>query len=135
MQMECRMRAIVVDNFFLLPVSDFLRSFVPVPVAALHCASVSTLQQRLSHPSGQHFLAHELVPRRKALSTKIAQRCSHCNKHLVKPGPGASKPTFEIHMAAVSFIPTVTIAQFPPLRVDEETDIMYVGDANRRCCR
>ena len=87
---------------------------------------VSTLQQRLSHPSGQHFLTHSLLPRRKALSTKLAQRCSHCHKHLVKPGPGASKPSFEIHMPAVSFIPAVTIAQFPPLSVGEETDIMSV---------
>jgi hypothetical protein len=103
-----------------VPVSDFLLFLVLVR------AAVSTLQQRLSHPSGQHFLTHSLLPRRKALSTKLAQRCSHCHKHLVKPGPGASKPSFEIHMPAVSFIPAVTIAQFPPLSVGEETDIMSV---------
>jgi hypothetical protein len=91
---------------------------------------VASLQQRLAHPSTQLVRSRGLPPRRKALATKVAHRCNHCHKHLVKPGPGAAKPTFEILLAALSFIPTVTIAQFQPLRVGVATDITSVKAQN-----
>lgn len=84
---------------------------------------VSTLAQRLAHPATQHVQARCLPPRRKPLATKVAHRCRSCHKHLVKPGPGASKASFEILQAALAFVPCVTVAPFENLRVGSTADI------------
>jgi len=79
--------------------------------------TVSTLQQRLSHPSSQGLYISSLLPRRKALITKLSSRCSSCNCFLIKHGPSASNPKFEINTCAINFLPTITVGEYPPLQV------------------
>jgi len=125
-------------SHYTLPTEPVTNEITPIPLALLghfnqekeekpHAVDdISTLDQRLSHPSSlasHSFLSSHLLPLRHPLSSKISHRCPSCMKFLVKPAPGASKANFEFQMAATSYIPTITIGQFPPLTVGETTDL------------
>jgi dynactin-4 len=90
-----------------------------------HLYEISNLSQRLASPSVQSAVLAQFYPRRKQLLTKLAHRCKKCSKYVVKPGPGAGKISFEIHQAALSTLPTLTIAPFTsPLAVKTPQQII-----------
>ncbi|KAI9595670.1 dynactin p62 family-domain-containing protein [Syncephalis fuscata] len=85
---------------------------------------VPTLQQRHSHPSEQPFNISALQPERIHLRVKRSKRCRSCRIMIIKPDQKAMSTQFKIKMMAIHYVPNITIAQLPTLRVGETTRIV-----------
>jgi len=69
--------------------------------------SEPTLQQRLTHNVSTPV--QKIYPKRTPLRSKLALRCPHCHKYVLKPSPAISRVKFEINFAALHVLPSLSL--------------------------
>nr|XP_019533956.2 dynactin subunit 4-like [Aedes albopictus] len=77
--------------------------------------NITTLQQRLSHPSKQPFTVNKLFPQHKLLSIKRSLRCRQCDHNVIKSEYNPSSIKYRIAMFAAYHVPEVRIVRCEPL--------------------
>ncbi|PRP87410.1 hypothetical protein PROFUN_00621 [Planoprotostelium fungivorum] len=71
-------------------------------------SNVTTLEQRITHPSIQTRDSRKLIPMRKALISRRSKRCGECEQILIKPDLNPVKIEFKRQWTALQYVPKST---------------------------
>lgn len=77
--------------------------------------SVTTLKQRLQHPSTQPLTVKNLYPQHKSISIKRSLRCKQCEHNVIKPEFNPPSIKYRIQLFASAHMPEVRLVRAPKI--------------------
>lgn len=97
--------SVATDEIDELPATIFTQ---PVNLKA-----ITTLKQRLRHPSCQPASVHNLYPQHKPISIKRSLRCKQCEHNVIKPEFNPPSIKYRIQLFASAHMPDVRLIKCP----------------------
>lgn len=86
--------------------------------------NITTLKQRLNHPSVQPYIVSNLYPLNKNLSIKRSLRCRQCEHNIIKPEYNPVSVKYRIQLFAAYHVPEVRLIRCGPLQEGVSTQIL-----------
>lgn len=93
-------------------------------VKEIQLSNITTLKQRLTHPSVQPFTVSNLYPLNKNLSIKRSLRCRQCEHNIIKPEYNPVSVKYRIQLFASYHVPEVRLMKCGPLEAGVSTQIL-----------
>lgn len=93
-------------------------------VKEIHLSNITTLKQRLTHPSVQPYTVNNLYPLNKNLSIKRSLRCRQCEHNIIKPEYNPVSVKYRIQLFASYHVPEVRLMKCGPLEAGVSTQIL-----------
>lgn len=90
----------------------------------LTLSNITTLKQRLNHPSVQPVTVANLYPLNKNLSIKRSLRCRQCEHNIIKPEYNPASVKYRIQLFASYHVPEVRLMKCGPLEAGISTQIL-----------
>lgn len=87
-------------------------------------SNITTLKQRLNHPSVQPSTVNNLYPLNKNLSIKRSLRCRQCEHNIIKPEYNPVSVKYRIQLFANYHVPEVRLMKCGPLNAGVSTQIL-----------
>lgn len=79
----------------------------------INLKSITTLKQRLQHPSNQPAVVKNLYPQHKSISIKRSLRCKQCEHNVIKPEFGPAVIKYRIQLFASAHMPDIRLIKCP----------------------
>lgn len=90
----------------------------------INLSNITTLKQRLNHPSVQPCTVSNLYPLNKNLSIKRSLRCRQCEHNIIKPEYNPVSVKYRIQLFASYHVPEVRLMKCEPLETGVSTQIL-----------
>lgn len=90
----------------------------------INLSNITTLKQRLNHPSVQPCTVSNLYPLNKNLSIKRSLRCRQCEHNIIKPEYNPVSVKYRIQLFASYHVPEVRLMKCGPLESGCSTQIL-----------
>lgn len=90
----------------------------------INLSNITTLKQRLNHPSVQPSTVTNLYPLNKNLSIKRSLRCRQCEHNIIKPEYNPVSVKYRIQLFASYHVPEVRLMKCGPLEAGVSTQIL-----------
>ncbi|XP_037026479.1 dynactin subunit 4 [Bradysia coprophila] len=87
-------------------------------------SNITTVKQRLNHPSVQPSTVNNLYPLNKNLSIKRSLRCRQCEHNIIKPEYNPVSVKYRIQLFASYHVPEVRLMKCGPLNAGSSTQIL-----------
>lgn len=90
----------------------------------INLSNITTLKQRLTHPSVQPTTVANLYPLNKNLSIKRSLRCRQCEHNIIKPEYNPVSVKYRIQLFASYHVPEVRLMKCGPLEAGISSQIL-----------
>lgn len=90
----------------------------------INLSNITTLKQRLNHPSVQPCTVNNLYPLNKNLSIKRSLRCRQCEHNIIKPEYNPVSVKYRIQLFASYHVPEVRLMKSEPLEAGVSSQIL-----------
>jgi len=87
---------------------------------------ITTLAQRLQNMHHQPTDVTQIWPACTNLVAKRSKRCRECQHNLIKPELSPMSIKYKMQLFASQYIPSIKVAQLPPLKVGERAQVVLV---------